>query len=375
MNRLLVDRDCEIYNIIQSIVTVGFDDFTDIVVQPNDIVIVGRRQLYKHSKQIKQAVETLSAKIVYSNPKESTLTLKGDCVSLGLSALVKQKKLLLICCGEMEPAWPTLMYDMFISQIVDYPGNDVQMLRIDEIFAKHIKPYRFLFLNGRGRSHRKYLIERFRLSGLLDQAIWTNLDRTAIPSPMRSLTLVDNGQDLIATPSPIKLLDAKYELPAYQHNVTVPDNVNYVKSHLFDNHWADGELVAEPYVDTYFSLVTETVFDYPYSLRCEKTYKPIAQGHPFIMVANQGFYRDLHHRGFRTFGHVVDESFDSIADNQQRIERIASIVEDLCQQDLAKFLAECYNVCKYNQQHLLEIAPQVTQQLPEQLTQFMQQHL
>jgi len=353
---------------------VDFTEFADVVIQAGDIVVLGRRQLYKSSKQIRELLNTDVIRVVYSNPRESTLTLKGDVLSLGLSSMVQQQKLVLICCGEMETSWPTLMHDMFVSLIVDYPGNDVQMLRIDEIFARTVKPYKFLFLNGRGRSHRKYLIERFRLTGLLDQALWTNLDRTAIPSPMRSLTLVDNGQDLIATPSPIKLLDAKYELPACRQT-TVPDNVNYVKSHLFDNHWADGELVAEPYIDTYFSLVTETVFDYPYSLRCEKTYKPIAQGHPFIMVANQGFYCDLHHRGFRTFGHVIDESFDSIADNQTRIERIASIVEDLCQQDLAKFLAECYNVCKYNQQHLLEIAPQVTQQLPERLTQFMQQHL
>ena len=281
MNRLIVDRDCEIYNIIQSIATVGFADFTDVVLEPNDIIVVGRRQLYKYSKQIKLAVETLSAKIVYSNPRESTLTLKGDCLSLGLGALVKQKKLLLICCGEMEPAWPTLMYDMFISLIVDYPGNPQQMRRVDEIFAKHSKPYKFLFLNGRGRSHRKYLIERFRLNGVLDQALWTNLDRTAIPSPMRSLTLIDNDVDLIATPSPIQLLDPVYELPRYRHRVEQTTELNYVKSHLFDNTWADGELVAEPYIDTYFSLVTETVFDYAYSLRCEKTYKPIAQGHPF----------------------------------------------------------------------------------------------
>jgi hypothetical protein len=44
------------------------------------------------------------------------------------------------------------------------------------IFRITDKPYKFLFLNGRMRSHRKYLLERFQANGLLDQSLWTNLD-------------------------------------------------------------------------------------------------------------------------------------------------------------------------------------------------------
>ena len=373
--KLIIDRDCEIYHAVKGLPHVDFVEFTDVIPEPGCVVIIGRRQLYKHGAQFKQALANGIFTAIYSNPRESPLTLKSDCLSLGLSAMVKQKKLLLISCGEMEPAWPSMMHDQFASMIVDYPGNHDQMSRMPEIFDKTVKPYKFLFLNGRGRSHRKYLIERFGHTGLLEQSLWTNLDQTSIPTPFRVLTLTRDGQDLMSRPSPIKLLDPPYEVPSYQGRSPPPADMHYVKSYLFNNVWADGELVAEPYIDTYFSLVTETIFDYPYSMRSEKTYKPIAQGHPFIMVSNAGYYRDLHHMGFQTFGHVIDESFDQIENNQDRIERIAAVVEDLCQQDLAKFLAECYNICKYNQQHLLEIAPQVEQQLPTRLTQFIQQHL
>ena len=122
-------------------------------------------------------------------------------------------------------------------------------------------------------------------------------------------------------------------------------------------------------------MVTETVFNYPYSFRTEKIWKPIAIGHPWIAVANQGYYRDLHNLGFQTFGHVIDESFDSIENNQDRLERIAQVIEDLCRQDLASFLKECYNVCKYNQQHLAEMRQQVRQEFPNRFEQFIQQHL
>jgi hypothetical protein len=140
---------------------------------------------------------------------------------------------------------------------------------------------------------------------------------------------------------------------------------------LFKNEWGEIYLNARAYLDTYFSLVTETVFEHPYSFRTEKIWKPIAIGHPFIVVSNQGYYKDLHQLGFKTFGHLIDESFDTIENNQQRIECIAQVVEDLCQQDLASFIKECYNVCKYNQQHLVEMRTKVRQDFPERFFQFI----
>jgi hypothetical protein len=127
----------------------------------------------------------------------------------------------------------------------------------------------------------------------------------------------------------------------------------------------------QPYVDTYFSVVTETVFAYPYSFRTEKLWKPVAMGHPFVVASNRGYYRDLQNLGFRTFGHVIDERFDMIDNNQDRIERIAQVVNDLCQQDLAEFLDQCYNICKYNQQHYHELRSQIPQEFPNRFFQFI----
>jgi uncharacterized protein YaaN involved in tellurite resistance len=83
------------------------------------------------------------------------------------------------------------------------------------------------------------------------------------------------------------------------------------------------------------------------------------------VATSPGYYRDLHRLGFQTFGHLIDESFDSIEHHQDRMDRIITIVEDLCQQDLDSFLKECYTVCKYNQQHLQELAPRLKAQFPE----------
>lgn len=48
-----------------------------------------------------------------------------------------------------------------------------------------------------------------------------------------------------------------------------------------------------------------------------------------------------------------------INDYKLILEQIATVVKDLCQQDLVKFLEECYNVCEYNRQHLAEMQVKV----------------
>ena len=92
------------------------------------------------------------------------------------------------------------------------------------------------------------------------------------------------------------------------------------------------------------------------------------------MASNAGFYRDLRNLGFQTFGHVIDESFDLIDNTQDRLNRIVKIVQDLCSQDLAEFLNECYTVCKYNQQHLREYREQLRRDFPQRFFDFLQEH-
>jgi hypothetical protein len=188
------------------------------------------------------------------------------------------------------------------------------------------------------------------LEPLLEQAVWSNLDNT-------------HGEA-------IKLLDAKYEFDFYKKNTSI-EGIGFIKFQLFNNDWGEIYLASKPYTDTYFSLITETVFNYPYSFRTEKIWKPIAIGHPFIVAGNQHYYRDLHNLGFKTFGNLIDESFDSVYNNTNRLERIAQVIEDLCRQDLASFVKECYNICKYNQQHLAELSIKVRAEFPNRFKQYI----
>ena len=368
---LVVDTLSEVYDMLKPWVDVEFWDLRNHELIPNSIYVVGRQQCTDNPLKIRAMAESNEYITIFSNPHEGSETLSWHIKMLNLHDLVMQKKLLLIGGGDMEEHYPYIKFDSFIAKTLDYEENVRAQQHIDEIFDKTDKPYKFLFLNGRGRPHRKYLIEQFRESGLLAQSLWTSLDSNGFQS--RMLSLVKNGVNLMARPGNIQYLPKEYEVSYYQDTVgtELPSDQSYAKHLLFKDTWGDIYLTPAPYIDTYFSLVTETVFHYPYSFFTEKICKPLAIGHPWIAVANKGFYRDLHNMGFRTFGHVIDESFDNIDSNQDRIERINDIVHDLCNQNLASFLAACHEVCKYNQQHFTELSPKLRKEFPEHFREFL----
>jgi hypothetical protein len=361
--KLVLDTFCEVYDLLKPWMDHDFWDFANHDIVPGAIYLISRKELLANIDKVRHCVENNLARIVFSNPAEGSETLVGQ--SARVRDLLSDRRMIVIGGGDMDDSYPCLQYDSFLPKILDYDENLKAIERSEEIYQLLEKPYKFLFLNGRTRPHRNYLLERFSDTGLLNQSLWTNLDS----GYAKSRTIKLSG-----TPIPVKLLDPRYEFDFYQKQIDIPTNDAFVKNHLFNNTWGEIYLKAEPYIDTYFSLVTETVYEYPYSFRTEKIWKPIAMGHPWIAVANAGYYRDIRNLGFQTFGNIIDESFDRIEDNQQRLERTAQVVEDLCRQDLASFLKQCYTVCKYNQQHLAEMRLRVRKEFPDRFTQFIRKY-
>ena len=95
-------------------------------------------------------------------------------------------------------------------------------------------------------------------------------------------------------------------------------------------------------------------------------------GHPFVAVANYRFYRDLRNAGFQTYHSLIDESFDTIDNNQDRLDRIAQVVKDLCASDLNEFLVAAQLISKYNQQHMANEGPRIYREFPDRFLKFIQ---
>ena len=106
--------------------------------------------------------------------------------------------------------------------------------------------------------------------------------------------------------------------------------------------------------DSLLYLVTETVADGRRLHLTEKTFKPIAMGMPFVLVATAGSLEYLRSYGFKTFGHVWDESYDTIADPHERIISIANVLQGLCdlsQHERAVLHGHCVDVVEHNYNH------------------------
>jgi hypothetical protein len=348
--KLVIDTGCGMLNELDALANDKFSIFQEHTPIPGAIYLIGYEQTQKNIDKIIELANTDIIKVIFTEPVEGSSTAINRCRHLGILDLIKEGKVLLLTGGDVPAQYPHLVYETFLPKILDYDENINAIQTYNNNYSTN-RPYKFLFLNGQERYHRKFMIAQ--LSDILDTAVWSNLDS-------------GNGT--------IKLLDKKYEYDQFKVNFPIVDK--NVKAKLFGTGiWGDIILAPSQYNDTYFSLVTETVFDCPYSFRTEKIWKPVAIGHPWIAVANQGFYRDMHNLGFQTFGNAIDESFDNIENNHDRMMQVSRVVKDLCQQDLASFLKECYNVCKYNQQHLAEVRTQVRKEFPDQFNQFIKKYI
>jgi hypothetical protein len=101
-------------------------------------------------------------------------------------------------------------------------------------------------------------------------------------------------------------------------------------------------------------LITETVATGRRHHLTEKTFKPIALKMPFVIVGTAGSLRYLRSYGFKTFGHLWDETYDDEYNDLQRYQKIAQTLKDIdelprpCKQ---KLLAQAQEVCEYNYNH------------------------
>lgn len=96
----------------------------------------------------------------------------------------------------------------------------------------------------------------------------------------------------------------------------------------------------------------------------EKTYKPILLSRPFLVYGIPDILKMLHKEGFKTFHGIIDESYDSIADeNDRRLVLVREIdrINSLSKTDLDSLLHKCQDICEYNR----ELAYSKNRQIPD----------
>lgn len=117
---------------------------------------------------------------------------------------------------------------------------------------------------------------------------------------------------------------------------------------------ASADYDVEDYVTTDISIVLETVAADTKIHLTEKILRPIACGHPFLLVAGPGSLEFLRSYGFKTFSPWINESYDNEFDIVKRMELITDEmkkISNLPEEQKNQLLTKLNEIADYNKMH------------------------
>jgi hypothetical protein len=202
-------------------------------------------------------------------------------------------------------------------------------LNYDKSVVKHYK-YGFISMNriiNNDRSYRIYFVSLLKEQGLLPHGqvsfnVTDNLfddwrDETADPNSKLSEHARQHAETNLVDVDKLVIDQSEIHGSA---SANIPRNIN--------SWWYPGKAPAD--FDALWHIVTETVFYYDKLHLTEKIFKPIASKQPFMLLAAHGNLAYLKSYGFKTFDGIIDESYDTIQDNDARIEAVVKQLHWYC---------------------------------------------
>jgi len=196
----------------------------------------------------------------------------------------------------------------------------------------------FLCFNKVARAHRVRLLEKVLASDYLKRSYYSFEGSNGWVNNIDSLSdeyqFIKQNKDIF----PIRL------------NIT-KERINPVDITLADITYFD---------DSYFSIVTETLFNIPNNniedclFLSEKTFKCLAMKHPFILLCRPHTMAELRKMGYKTFAPMIDESYDSIENDNDRFDAIWTEITRLMQKTSKEWIDwqnQIKEIVEYNHSH------------------------
>ena len=123
----------------------------------------------------------------------------------------------------------------------------------------------------------------------------------------------------------------------------------------------------EWYNSTCFSIVAESTVSAGEIFITEKTFKPMAFQHPFVVWAQAGVLKRLQDLGFETFENLFDQAYDSEPNDRRRLTLLVDAVNDFERMEYSK---ETVQKLQHNHNHFFSntVAQRVQKEIVEPLT-------
>jgi hypothetical protein len=207
----------------------------------------------------------------------------------------------------------------------------------------------FLSLNGRADYIRQLTYYFFNKFNLLEKSYFSYLGDDDPNSPEKTITKINP----MITDNPswaVKKIDFEQILK------TIPFRIH---GHSYTNK-KDAYLNGEDFLfaDSFCSLINETYWIEPLPFFTEKTFRIIANGHPFIIHNSPNSLKYLNDMGFKTFDDFWDESYDKLYGNE-RAEAIFHLILEISNWSLEKInkiSKDLNHITTHNKNHFYNLS-------------------
>lgn len=205
----------------------------------------------------------------------------------------------------------------------------------------------FLCFNKVDREHRIQLLERMFGNNLVDKGYYSFEGTEQFSDRIKGMT-VEEFPNIIANSDKFPMRLNINEQRTNPVDIT-SDDINY-------------------YRDSHFSIVTETLFYKDYNkvrfnagqyansiFITEKTFRCFILEHPFILLARPGTISELQRCGYKTFSPYIDESYDSIQDDAERLDAVVKEIErlsNLTDDEWIEWEQNIQSIVKHNSKHI-----------------------
>lgn len=221
------------------------------------------------------------------------------------------------------------------------PDEDVISNRIEFLKNPTTREKYFLSLNRRVRIHRSILVYNI-IKHWQDKFLFSYDKPQITESMFLDINTPINYADDMLIKNGLLTRNIYQQLPKII-DVTFDVNDTHVKESLQD--------------EVYINVVTETsFFENDRLFFSEKVFKPILFLQPFILLGNFRSLELLKKMGYKTFHPFINESYDLISDNEQRMNAILNEIERLSKfshDQMIDLIKNVSDVCIHNYKNII----------------------
>ena len=239
----------------------------------------------------------------------------------------------------MSEKYHDVFYYSYFEDAYRYKLSDVDI--VTEINTKQRKK-KFTLLNNIDKWERRIFSAILESHNLLEHGYFSYLRNLYNEPSYQNIKRNRLVKDLAHEPCYESILKLDDKMPIFleEEDMDVAFKHDYIPKYLYN--------------EAYWNLVVETSNKTKSMAFTEKTWKPIVNLQPFILLSGHNSLEHLHKLGYRTFKHCIDESYATEADINVRTTATAETAISVIKQDDAWNMEQIRvlsGILEHNQKH------------------------